>query len=98
MVPGEVRAGRPATDFPRPRARLAPGPALAVPDRGEKFDYSVLRSGFHLFIALQDLRLSRFRHGALATEPDRAGALDQSQGVARQPIELPRIVLASGLP
>jgi len=69
-----------------------------MPQRCEKFDYSVRRSGFHLFIALQDLRLSRFRHGALAAEPDRAGALDQSQGVARQPIELPRIVLASGLP
>ena len=69
-----------------------------MPQRCEKFDYSVRRSGFHLFIALQDLRLSRFRHGALAAEPDRAGALDQSQGVVRQPIELPRIVLASGLP
>ena len=69
-----------------------------MPQRCEKFDYSVRRSGFRLFIALQDLRLSRFRHGALAAEPDRAGALDQSQGVARQPIELPRIVLASGIP
>jgi len=47
-----------------------------MPQRCEKFDYSVRRSGFHLFIALQDLRLSRFRHGALAAEPDRAGALD----------------------
>ena len=77
---------------------LESGPAQAMPQRCEKFDYSVRRSGFHLFIALQDLRLSRFRHGALAAEPDRAGALDQSQGVARQSIELPRIVLASGIP
>ena len=49
-------------------------------------------------IPMQDLHIGRFRDGVLTVVTDRAGAFDQSQGVSRQPIELPRIVLASSIP
>jgi hypothetical protein len=43
------------------------------------------------------LRLGRFRTGVPSAVPDSAGSFDQSEGVVRQPIEFPRVALASSV-
>jgi hypothetical protein len=43
------------------------------------------------------LRFGHVRNGVLSAVSDSTGPLNESEGVTRQPIELPRIGLASGV-
>jgi hypothetical protein len=75
-----------------------PGPPrISAPEPNEKFGYFVRRPGLRLVISLQGLRLGRFGGGVLSAVTDSTGPLDQSEGTARQSIELLRIALASGV-
>ena len=55
------------------------------------------QTGSYRVIFRQDLCFGRFRNGVLSTMSDSTGPLDQSEGMTRQSIELPRVALARGL-
>jgi hypothetical protein len=68
-----------------------------VPEANDEFDYFVRQAGSYRVIFLQDLRFGPARNGVLSAVSDSTGPLNQSEGVTRQPIELLRIGLASGV-
>jgi hypothetical protein len=68
-----------------------------VPEANDEFDYFVRHGGSYRVIFLKDLRFGRVGNGLLSAVPDSTGPLNQSEGVTRQPIELSRIGLASGV-
>ena len=69
-----------------------------MPEANDEFDYFVRQAGPYRVIFLKDLRFGRVRNGVLSAVSDSTGPLNQSEGVTRQPIELLRIGLASGVP
>ena len=83
-------AGRAAVVSPGKLCRVTPEP-------DDEFDYFERRPELRLAICRQEPRPSRFRSAMLSSMPDRAGPFDQSEGMAREPIELLRIALASGV-
>jgi hypothetical protein len=68
-----------------------------VPEANDEFDYFVRQAGSYPVIFLKDLRFGRFGNGVLSAISDSTGPRDQSKGVTREPIELLRIGLASGV-
>jgi hypothetical protein len=61
-----------------------------------EFCYFVPQARSHRVSFPRGLGLGRVRNGVLSAMTDRARPLDQSEGMARQSIELLRIALASG--
>jgi|SRR6516162_3440233 len=83
-----------------PRADVAqlPGPQSKTSQPRNAFCYFLPQARSHRVIFLRALRFERFTTGVLSTVPDSAGPLDQSEGMARESTELPRIGLAGRVP
>jgi hypothetical protein len=68
-----------------------------VPEANDEFDYFARQAGSYRVFFLKNLRFGHFGKGVLSAVSDSTGPLNQSEGVTRQPIELVRIGLASGV-
>lgn len=68
-----------------------------MPEANDEFDYFVRQAGSSRVIFLKDLRFGRLGNGVLSAVSDSTGPLNESEGVTRQRIKLPRIGLASGV-
>jgi hypothetical protein len=68
-----------------------------VPEANDELDYFVRQAGSYRVIFPKNLRFGRFGNSVLSAVSDSEGPLNQSEGVTRQPIEVRRIGLASGV-